>query len=189
MIKYNHFNLRSTFESHIKTKSGSSDLATAVASTSNDCYYAINFIKDTQEIYTHGRFYDCSTFDDTAIRSLISGLDSRVTVLEALPLELEALIEEVAENELVMAQALTDINNNKVDRTELPDFDTFATQDELNVVATSIPTSLPANGGTSDKTKYLIPSSQWGTSALYPRHRPVEHPSVVDTRHSLYDNC
>lgn len=148
MIQYQHFSQRSTFDAQIKTKSGLTDLAAAAASTTNGSYYAIVFIKDTQEIYTHGQFYDCSEYDDTAINNLITDLTGRVEVLEATAEEFDALVEEVAENELVTAKALSDLNNNKVERTELPDFETFASVEAVQALEASM-TSINADNITS----------------------------------------
>ena len=148
MIQYQHFSQRSTFDAQIKTKSGLTDLAAAAASTTNGSYYAIVFIKDTQEIYTHGQFYDCSEYDDTAINNLITDLTGRVEVLEATAEEFDALVEEVAENELVTAKALSDLNNNKVERTELPDFEKFASTDDIRALEAAM-TSINASNITS----------------------------------------
>lgn len=148
MIQYQHFSQRSTFDAQIKTKSGLTDLAAAAASTTNGSYYAIVFIKDTQEIYTHGQFYDCSEYDDTAINNLITDLTGRVEVLEATAEEFDALVEEVAENELVTAKALSDLNNNKVERTELPNFEEFASTDDIRALEAAM-TSINASNITS----------------------------------------
>lgn len=148
MIQYQHFLQRATFDAQIKTKSGLTDLAAAAASTTNGSYYAIVFIKDTQEIYTHGQFYDCSEYDDTAINNLITDLTGRVEVLEATAEEFDALVEEVAENELVTAKALSDLNNNKVERTELPDFETFASVEAVQALEAAM-TSINADNITS----------------------------------------
>lgn len=48
---------------------------------SNPFYYFVGYIKSTREIYTHGRIYDCSTYDDTQIRDLIEQLSGKLDVL------------------------------------------------------------------------------------------------------------
>ena len=73
-------------------------------SNDNPFYYMVCFIKDSKELYTHGQFYNCSEHDDTELRNQISDLTA-----------------EVAENEFVTAAALTTLENNKADKSEIPD--------------------------------------------------------------------
>ena len=47
----------------------------------NPFYYFVGYIKSTREIYTHGRIYDCSTYDDSQLRQLIDDLSSNLNVL------------------------------------------------------------------------------------------------------------
>lgn len=108
--KFIHFNTRAGFD---KQMSDPTD-------TTHDFYNYTVFIKDSQEIYTHGQFYRCSEYDDTELRNLIS-----------------ALTEEVAENEFVAATALTALEDNKADKTEIPDVSGFVSASDLHQVATS----------------------------------------------------
>lgn len=43
-------------------------------SGSNPFYYYVCYIKDSEQIYTHGRIYDCSTFKGSDIKSLLDEL-------------------------------------------------------------------------------------------------------------------
>jgi hypothetical protein len=103
---------------------GVTDESTARAflanSENNDFYYMVSYIKDTKEIYTHGQFYNCSEYDDTELRNLISDLTA-----------------EVAENEFVAATALTALEDNKADKTEIPDISSFVRASDLHQVAAS----------------------------------------------------
>ena len=56
----------------------------------NPFYYMVCYIKESQEIYTHGKLYNCSGFD--TIKSLV-----------------DALAAEIEDNEYVMAVALTEL--------------------------------------------------------------------------------
>jgi uncharacterized protein YqfB (UPF0267 family) len=138
------------------TEKGVTDKASAktflASSTNNPFYYSVCYIRDTKEIYTHGQFYSCSEYNDSEVRQLITNLeaahDARLDVLEATALEFDALVEEVAENELVTAKALSDLNNNKVERTELPNFEEFASTDDIRALEAAM-TSINASNITS----------------------------------------
>lgn len=138
------------------SEKGVTDKASAktflASSTNNPFYYSVCYIRDTKEIYTHGQFYSCSAYNDSEIRQIITNLetahDARLDVLEATALEFDALVEEVAENELVTAKALSDLNNNKVERTELPDFEQFASTDDIRALEAAM-TSINADNITS----------------------------------------
>lgn len=86
-------------------------------SGSNPFYYYVCYIKETKEIYTHGQFYaySKSSYDDTELRNLI-GTKADLSALEA-------LVSEVSENELVTAKALYDLNDRKLDKSELDNID------------------------------------------------------------------
>lgn len=79
---------------------------------SNPFYYYVGYIKESQEIYTHGKIYSCSGNDDAELRALIQSVDDDLTE------QLTALQNEVEENEDVIAAALTDLNNNKADKSD-----------------------------------------------------------------------
>lgn len=65
--KYVHFNTRATFNTYVPNPS---------VAEGNPYYYYTVFIKETKEIYTHGQFYDCSEYDDSDIRDLITNLQN-----------------------------------------------------------------------------------------------------------------
>lgn len=173
-------------------------------SGSNPFYYYVCYIKETNEIYTHGTFYNCTGYNDSDIRDLIqsvedsfveqitalqneveenekvttmalydlndrkankddlqninldkyvdwdslysetnslysslqSSINSNYTTLnnkKANKADLEALSAEVEENEEVTAAALTELHENKADKSEIPDFSTLATKDDINL--------------------------------------------------------
>lgn len=173
-------------------------------SGSNPFYYYVCYIKETNEIYTHGTFYNCTGYNDSDIRDLIqsvedsfveqitalqneveenekvttmalydlndrkankddlqninldkyvdwdslysetnslysslqSSINSNYTTLnnnKADKADLEALSAEVEENEEVTAAALTELHENKADKSEIPDFSTLATKDDINL--------------------------------------------------------
>lgn len=102
--KFIHFNTRAGFDNNMSDPTD----------TTHDFYNYTVFIKDTQEIYTHGQFYKCSEYDDAELKTLISDLTT-----------------EVEENELVAAEALTLLEDNKVDRTELAAVATSGSYEDL----------------------------------------------------------
>ena len=91
------------------------------------------FIKETKEIYTHGEFYNCSDSGDPNLDKLIEELRNSIN-LKADLASFNELIAEVEENEEVTAAALTELNENKVDKSELPDFGDFVSKNDLNIV-------------------------------------------------------
>lgn len=121
--KFIHFNTRAGFNTKMSDPTDST----------HDYFNYTVFIKDTQEIYTHGQFYKCSEYDDSEIQELISNLETSLNT-KVDQTSLEELIAEVEENETVAAKALTDLNNKKADKTEIPDVSSFATVSDLNVV-------------------------------------------------------
>lgn len=74
-----------------------SEARTALESSDNPFYYYVCYIKSTKEIYTHGQFYNGSERED--LLHLI-----------------QALTEEVAENEEVTARTLAELSENKASR-------------------------------------------------------------------------
>lgn len=97
-------------------------------SGSNPFYYYVCYIKETKEIYTHGQFYDCSKYDDSAILQKIEELESTLDTKVDLTV-FEELQSEVKENELVTARALTELNEKKAD---LFDFNAIKAEIEEN---------------------------------------------------------
>lgn len=55
----------------ILTNTGLTDVSEALNNVNNGCYYAICFIKDTNELYTHGKIYDGTIVDGYNINSFI----------------------------------------------------------------------------------------------------------------------
>ena len=97
-------------------------------SGSNPFYYYVCYIKETKEIYTHGQFYDCSKYDDSAILQKIEELESTLDTKVDLTV-FEELQSEVKENELVTTRALTELNEKKAD---LFDFNAIKAEIEEN---------------------------------------------------------
>lgn len=128
MVRYKfvHFNKRSDFDSYVPNPESNS-------ANGNEYYNYVVFIKDTKEIYTHGQFYNCSDSVDASIDEIIEELKSAINSKADLS-SLETLIKEVEENEEVTAAALTELHENKANKSEIPDVSSFATKDELNTL-------------------------------------------------------
>lgn len=141
--KFWHFNTSGGFYGELLSNTGLTDTpenrAQALVSTDNGCYHYIVFIKETDQIYTHGNLYDCSTFNGSEVKSLLTGLTSgeildndkamtiiaklhylinqnagNIAVLEsekADKSEVEILRANVEENAEVTAKALNDLND------------------------------------------------------------------------------
>lgn len=116
-------------------------------SGSNPFYYYVCYIKETKEIYTHGQFYDCSKYDDSAILQKIDELESTLYTKVDLTV-FEELQSEVNENELVTARALTELNEKKADTDDLnsavlslrSSINTKANQSDLDVLSENLNT-------------------------------------------------
>ena len=132
MVRYKfvHFNKRSDFDSYVPNPESNS-------ANGNEYYNYVVFIKDTKEIYTHGQFYNCSDSGDAPIDEIIEELRNSINSKADLS-SLETLIKEVEENEEVTAAALTELHENKADKSEIPDVSTFATKDELNTLSVEV---------------------------------------------------
>lgn len=132
MVRYKfvHFNKRSDFDSYVPNPESNS-------ANGNEYYNYVVFIKDTKEIYTHGQFYNCSDSGDSSIDEILEELKSSINSKADLS-SLEALIKEVEENEEVTAAALTELHENKADKSEIPDVSAFATKDELNTLSAEV---------------------------------------------------
>lgn len=85
---------------------------TALESSENEFYYYVCYIKSAKTIYTHGKFY---SIED--IETLINGIELNIDQIET---NLTALSNEVSENEEVLSAAYSDLNLNKISRSELP---------------------------------------------------------------------
>lgn len=149
--KFWHFNTSGGFYGELLSNTGLTDTpanrAQALVSTDNGCYHYIVFIKETDQIYTHGNLYDCSTFNGSEVKALLTGLTSgeildddkamtiiaklhylinqnagNIAVLEsekANKSEVEILRTNVEENAEVTAKALNDLNDNIVENEEI----------------------------------------------------------------------
>lgn len=137
--KFLHFKTSAGFYAEIERNSGLSGDA-ALKATNNGCFYFICFIQETDQIYTHGNLYNCSEFDNTDLQDQINVINES--------LENKANKSELEENERVIAAALTDFNNTKADRSEIPDSSSFATRDDLNILSANF-NNLDANKITS----------------------------------------
>lgn len=89
-----------------------SEARTALESSDNPFYYYVCYIKSTKEIYTHGQFYNGSERED--LLHLI-----------------QALTEEVAENEEVTARTLAELSENKASRGDVEMLD-LCKQDNIS---------------------------------------------------------
>ena len=75
--RFVHFNTRSGFNSKIPHPELNS-------ANGNDYFNYIVFIKETQEIYTHGKFYNCSGYDDSEILQKINELSDKINAKQDL---------------------------------------------------------------------------------------------------------
>ena len=130
----------------VADESAARTFLTETSSDANPYYYYVGYIKDTQEIYTHGKFYSCSdsSYDDTELRNLI-GTKADLSALEA-------LVSEVEENELVTTKALYDLNDRKLDRSELDNIDlsNYVDVETYNSDLDSINASVTSKANQSD---------------------------------------
>ena len=149
--KFWHFNTSGGFYGELLSNTGLTDTpenrAQALVSTDNGCYHYIVFIKETDQIYTHGNLYDCSTFNGSEVKSLLTGLtngeildnDKAMTIISKLHYlinqnagniavlesekadksEVEILRANVEENAEVTAKALNDLNDNIIENEEI----------------------------------------------------------------------
>lgn len=83
------------------------------SSDANPYYYYVGYIKDTQEIYTHGKFYSCAGYDDTELRELLQDIEDSFSE------QITTLQNEVEENEKVTTMALYDLNDRKANKDDL----------------------------------------------------------------------
>lgn len=133
--KFWHFNTSGGFYGELLSNTGLTDTpenrAQALVSTDNGCYHYIVFIKETDQIYTHGNLYDCSTFNGSEVKALLSGInsgeilddDKAMTIIA----KLHYLINQNAGNIAVL-------ESEKADKT---DFDTLKLNVEENEEVTS----------------------------------------------------
>lgn len=133
--KFWHFNTSGGFYGELLSNTGLTDTpenrAQALVSTDNGCYHYIVFIKETDQIYTHGNLYDCSTFNGSEVKALLTGLtsgeilddDKAMTIIA----KLHYLINQNAGN-------ISVLESEKADKT---DFDTLKLNVEENEEVTS----------------------------------------------------
>lgn len=127
--KFVHFNNRSDFDSYVPNPESNS-------ANGNEFYNYVVFIKDTREIYTHGKFYNCNEYNDTDIKTLIQSINENLTekttslqnevditkeslssldtIVSNNSTNVESLVSEVTENEYVTAKSLTDLYEGKI---------------------------------------------------------------------------
>ena len=136
-----------------------SEARTALESSDNPFYYYVCYIKSTKEIYTHGQFYNGSERED--LLHLI-----------------QALTEEVAENEEVTARTLAELSENKASRgeVELLSDAIKASREEVELLSDAI-TELSSGGiAIVDSVDQLDPNAELGSLASV-----VEPGSITET--------
>lgn len=148
--KYIHFSSWAKVLEAVNQKDSSiTDEAAAKAfleEYNNPYYYYIGFIQSTKEIYTHGKFYDCSKYDDSGIKQLIQSLEDDLTAELTNKVDIsayESLVAEVEENELVTAKALTDLNNSKANIHDIPT--DYVSDEEFDMLVATVETKIDAN--------------------------------------------
>ena len=147
--KFWHFNTSGGFYGELLSNTGLTDTpenrAQALVSTDNGCYHYIVFIKETDQIYTHGNLYDCSTFNGSEVKALLTGLtsgeilddDKAMTIIA----KLHYLINQNAGNIAVLESEKadkTDFNTLKLNVEENEEVTSAAINDLYNRIDTSI---------------------------------------------------
>lgn len=122
-------------------------------SGSNPFYYYVCYIKETNEIYTHGTFYNCTGYNDSDIRDLIQSVEDSFVE------QITALQNEVEENEKVTTMALYDLNDRKANKDDLQNInlDKYVDWDSLysetNSLYSSLQSSINSNYTTLNNNK------------------------------------
>ena len=141
----------------VADESAARTFLTETSSDANPYYYYVGYIKDTQEIYTHGKFYNCAGYDDTELRELIQNIE------DSFAEQITSLQNEVEENEKVTTMALYDLNDRKADKDDLQNInlDKYVDWDSLYSETNSLYSSLQStinsnyttlNNNKADKT-------------------------------------
>jgi hypothetical protein len=111
------------------------------------------YIKETNEIYTHGTFYNCTGYNDSDIRDLIQNVEDSFVE------QITALQNEVEENEKVTTMALYDLNDRKANKDDLQNInlDKYVDWDSLysetNSLYSSLQSSINSNYTTLNNNK------------------------------------
>ena len=160
--KYVHFNTRAAFDTKCPNPS---------AAEGNEFYYYTVFIKDTGEIYTHGKFYAKFNVDAIIDKSITSDklADDFMLLSDAL------------ENEEVTAAALTELNNTKADKTTIDEItQTLASKADAEAVS-ALQQDLGSKVDASELSNYLPLSGGTLTGNLVTKQINVEARNWVIT--------
>ena len=150
--KFIHFNTRAGFDAKMPTPTDST----------HDFFNYTVFIKDTQEIYTHGQFYDCSEYDDSDIRKLISDLTSEVDTKQDL-LVSNTNIKTIngqsvlGSGDIVVGNIVTEDSSSELDDVEVATFVKYVTQSLTDTQKAQARTNIGA-ASVSDLSGYVITS-------------------------------
>lgn len=124
--KFWHFNTSGGFYGELLSNTGLTDTpenrAQALVSTDNGCYHYIVFIKETDQIYTHGNLYDCSTFNGADINKLLGEIVSTDILEDNSPKDIVAKMLYIINSN---SKEIIKLKNEKVDRSEISNFATI----------------------------------------------------------------
>lgn len=137
--KFWHFKTSGGFYGEILSNTGLTDTpenrATALTMTDNGCYHFIVFIKETNQIYTHGNLYDCSSFTGSDVNALLESLTSgeinSTDTEDIIAAKLLYLINDNTANISVNASAISDLATEVAENEEVA---TAAIEDLYNKV-------------------------------------------------------
>lgn len=97
-------------------------------SNNNGYYYSISFIEESSDIFTHGKHYDCSTFNGADINSLLEEIVSINIVDNDSPKDIIAKMLYVIKSN---SEDISKLEAEKVDRSEILNFATIDTVREM----------------------------------------------------------
>ena len=88
----------------------------------NDYYYSISFIEESSDIFTHGKHYDCSTFNGADINNLLEDIVNINIVDNDSPKDIIAKMLYVIKSN---SEEISKLKAEKVDRSEILNFATI----------------------------------------------------------------
>ena len=87
----------------------------------NHYYYSISFIEESCDIFTHGKHYDCSTFNGADINDLLDGIINTNIIDNDSPKDIIAKMLFIKSN----SEDISKLKAEKVDRSEILNFATI----------------------------------------------------------------
>lgn len=97
-------------------------------SHNNDYYYSISFIEESSDIFTHGKHYDCSTFNGADINNLLEEIVNVNIIDNDSPKDIIAKMLYIIKSN---SEEISKLKAEKVDRSEILNFATIDTVREM----------------------------------------------------------